>query len=151
MRAALTAAGLSPSRHWTNEELLKMLADLWAKTLADLGRSPQMEDLRAYGVPVTWTIYKNRFGGWKKALVAASRTDSEIPKVDPPARRATLSERRRFLVFQRDSYTCRICKASGVKLEVDHIKPYSQGGSNDMDNLQTLCRPCNLGKGKSLQ
>jgi HNH endonuclease len=153
MTAALGAAGLRPSQHWTNEELLKMLADLWAKTLADLGRSPQMEDLRAYGVPVTWAVYKNRFGGWKKALLAASRfTDTgDMPEIDLPARRSTLSVRTRFLVFQRDSFTCRICKVSGVKLELDHVKPYRLGGTDDMDNLQTLCVPCNRGKRNSMQ
>jgi 5-methylcytosine-specific restriction endonuclease McrA len=31
-------------------------------------------------------------------------------------------------------------------LHVDHIKPRSLGGTNDPDNLQTLCRKCNIGK-----
>ncbi|MGI9446309.1 MAG: HNH endonuclease [Pirellulales bacterium] len=32
-------------------------------------------------------------------------------------------------------------------LHVDHITPRSKGGSNDLDNLQALCRACHLGKG----
>ena len=31
-------------------------------------------------------------------------------------------------------------------MEVDHIRPWSQGGSDEMWNLQPLCRPCNRSK-----
>ena len=30
-----------------------------------------------------------------------------------------------------------------MKMEVDHIKPWSQGGSDELWNLQPLCKPCN--------
>lgn len=32
------------------------------------------------------------------------------------------------------------------KMEVDHIKPWSHGGSDDLWNLQPLCKPCNRSK-----
>lgn len=35
----------------------------------------------------------------------------------------------------------------GTKLHVDHIKPFSKGGKTVLENLQTLCFDCNLGKG----
>ena len=31
----------------------------------------------------------------------------------------------KFAVLKRDNFTCQICKRSGLKLEVDHIKPFS--------------------------
>jgi hypothetical protein len=31
-------------------------------------------------------------------------------------------------------------------MEVDHIRPWSQGGSDSIYNLQPLCRPCNRSK-----
>ena len=37
----------------------------------------------------------------------------------------------------------------GNNLEVDHIIPISKGGKTTMDNLQTSCKICNMGK-KSL-
>lgn len=48
----------------------------------------------------------------------------------------------RTLVLRRDRYQCVFCGHNGI-LEVDHIIPWSAGGADDMDNLRTLCRPCN--------
>lgn len=31
-------------------------------------------------------------------------------------------------------------------MEVDHIKPVRDGGTDHLDNLQTLCRPCHFDK-----
>ena len=33
-----------------------------------------------------------------------------------------------------------------MKMEVDHIRPWSQGGSDELWNLQPLCKPCNRNK-----
>ena len=34
-------------------------------------------------------------------------------------------------------------------MQIDHIIPLVVGGSNDIDNLQILCRPCHFSKTKS--
>lgn len=55
----------------------------------------------------------------------------------------------RFDILKRDGYKCRICgrgAEDGVKLEVDHIQPKSNGGKDFADNLWTLCFNCNRGK-----
>lgn len=58
----------------------------------------------------------------------------------------------RYLIFQRDNFTCRICNIKGQRnngnaiLHIDHIIPIIYGGSNDIQNLQTLCRECNIKK-----
>lgn len=61
----------------------------------------------------------------------------------------TITGKTRLDVFERDDYKCQMCGRTvedGVKLHIDHIIPYSKGGSNDMDNLQVLCHECNLAK-----
>lgn len=60
-----------------------------------------------------------------------------------------MTQSTRILVFERDNYTCQICGKTlkdGVKLEVDHIIPVSRGGSDNLNNLQTLCFDCNREK-----
>lgn len=54
----------------------------------------------------------------------------------------------RFEVFKRDSFCCQYCGASApeVLLQIDHIKPVSKGGTNDITNLLTCCAGCNSGK-----
>lgn len=54
----------------------------------------------------------------------------------------------RFEVFKRDAFTCRYCgrQTPDVVLEVDHIVPVCEGGSDDPMNLATSCWDCNRGK-----
>jgi 5-methylcytosine-specific restriction endonuclease McrA len=54
----------------------------------------------------------------------------------------------RKYVFERDKYQCQSCgqTAKETDLSIDHIIPLARGGQNDISNLQTLCRTCNLGK-----
>lgn len=53
----------------------------------------------------------------------------------------------RTLVFQRDNFTCQYCGKRGVKLECDHIFPFSLGGRSTPENLVTACVTCNRSKG----
>lgn len=50
----------------------------------------------------------------------------------------------REYVLTRDNYTCQHCKgkSKNKKLEVHHIVYRSNGGSDDQDNLITLCKSC---------
>ena len=64
-------------------------------------------------------------------------------------KRKTISKKARFEVFKRDSFTCQYCGAAApdAVLHVDHIKPVSKGGDNEIINLITACAGCNGGKG----
>lgn len=161
LRKALQESGLIPVRFMkaTDEELCSVLIELWTQTLEKFGRSPYRKELRDFGFPVSGDTYIRRFGSWNKALSTAAESllassdagdAAEQPAPSASATksqgRKTLSVRKRFFVFKRDHYRCCICGRSGIELEVDHKVPVAQGGSDALDNLQTLCFDCNRGK-----
>lgn len=66
----------------------------------------------------------------------------------------------RLAVFERDNYCCRYCgvfitvhreyhewarRWIGL-IHVDHIIPRCKGGTDNLENLVTACRKCNLTK-----
>jgi hypothetical protein len=63
--------------------------------------------------------------------------------------RTGLSKKLRFEIFKRDEFTCSYCgeKPPRVVLEVDHIVPVVEGGTDEKSNLTTACFDCNRGKG----
>lgn len=60
------------------------------------------------------------------------------------------------IVFERDNYTCQKCGLVGESgnrrgcVQVHHIKPRRDGGTNDIDNLVTLCYDCHKEIGTAL-
>lgn len=92
----------------------------------------------------------------------SQKADKQKPKTKKPVNRSESkpnqdkSKRSRHIplsirvsILHRDGYKCVFCGRSSkqVELEVDHILPFSKGGSNEASNLQTLCFDCNRGKG----
>jgi Restriction endonuclease len=68
-------------------------------------------------------------------------------------KKRTISLKLRFEIFERDGYKCVVCGRSasdGIKLQVDHIHPFSKGGLSEKSNLATLCHECNIGKGNKV-
>lgn len=51
----------------------------------------------------------------------------------------------RTRIFTRDNYRCLQC-GSTENLTIDHIVSVYSGGTDEDNNLQTLCNPCNAGK-----
>jgi 5-methylcytosine-specific restriction protein A len=96
------------------------------------------------------------------ALVADGKTycerhASEEVKWKPDAVRGNRHERgygnawtkRRARILLRDCGLCQVCKRDGrvtVATEVDHRVPKSQGGTDEDDNLQSICNPCHKTK-----
>ena len=63
-----------------------------------------------------------------------------------PTKRKPIPKAVREEVFKRDNYCCVKC-GSTKNLEVDHDESLANGGTDHIDNLQTLCRDCNRRKG----
>jgi hypothetical protein len=111
----------------------------------------------------------DRFGIWKQFEVACAVSEPSPPDkwlrgdlwqmpsrawhewhwqrgIDPAKQRPKIPARIREAVYRRDGYTCLHCGGTD-KLSLDHILPYSHGGADTVENLQTLCTPCNSRKG----
>jgi len=55
----------------------------------------------------------------------------------------------KIAVWHRDAGKCVRCGKTDY-LEFDHVIPFSRGGANSENNIQLLCRRCNLSKGGEL-
>lgn len=168
--AAMRRAGLGVSPLYfervPDEDLFKNLEHLWEL----LGRQPRRMDFENRLSRYSYSRYKCRFGTFRKALEAfvssldqeevgndkgVEKSDTGINSFVAATKRhktpRNVSWRLRFMVMRRDDFKCRACGAnpalkSGTILVVDHIVPWVDGGETIMDNLQTLCEPCNGGK-----
>lgn len=154
---ALFAAGLeiTSERDIADERLFENLMRLWEH----YGRQPRFRELARPPSVISSGPYQRRFRSWMNALeqfvAYANAQDARppIPSEVTTGRRTGRdpSLRLRFRVMKRDNFSCRACGASpalqpGLMLHVDHIKAWSLGGETVEENLQTLCKPCNLGK-----
>lgn len=53
----------------------------------------------------------------------------------------------RRVVLGRDGGRCVLC-GSVERLEVDHVRPVSIGGTNSLNNIRTLCKSCHVQKSR---
>lgn len=161
---ALEKAGLEKTRTPMNlpeEELFESLEEIWTK----LGRQPRYAEVQKPLSKYSVGTYENRFGTWRKALEAfvafvnneerASSEEAiknvEIESVTRHKTKRGINWRLRFIVMRRDNFKCKSCGRSpatdpSIVLHVDHIKAWANGGETVLENLQTLCSKCNIGK-----
>ena len=59
-----------------------------------------------------------------------------------------ISAHTKKMVFEKYNYQCNYC-GDIDDLHIDHIFPFSKYRDNSFENLQILCRDCNLKKGNS--
>lgn len=62
-------------------------------------------------------------------------------------------------VLKRDGFVCQlnidgVCASRGEplpadQLEIDHIRECAYGGSDDLENLRVVCRPCHRRRGRT--
>lgn len=72
--------------------------------------------------------------------------------IDPEGRRESLPPTLRALVIARDGLICQLCfePVDEGDVHIDHIKPWSKGGTHTLGNLQVTHSTCNLRKGARL-
>ena len=66
-----------------------------------------------------------------------------------PTERVTWPQGLKQRLMRRQDNTCVYCgyRRTAASMDIDHIIPVVRGGSNNEDNLQVICRPCNQRKG----
>ncbi|MDD5327872.1 MAG: HNH endonuclease [Phycisphaerae bacterium] len=162
---AIEKAGFKATRQQlkgvAEEELFENLEEVWVK----LGRQPRWREMRSSISKYGPNRYGRYFGSWQKALekfvvyvnkegTISSEAGIKSLKIGPTTKHRTsrtINWRLRFLVMRRDDFKCKICGTSpaikpGTTLHVDHIKAWTKGGETALENLQTLCKRCNIGK-----
>ncbi len=75
----------------------------------------------------------------------------EIEPITKHKTSRSINWRLRFIVMRRDNFKCKNCGRSpaidsSIVLHVDHVKAWTNGGETFLENLQTLCSKCNIGK-----
>lgn len=170
---ALKAAGIlsSQNRKITESDLFENILTVWTH----YGRQPKSSEMNRKPSIISNATYIDKFGGWIKALYAfeifvnKNQQENEEEKTTTPEIISTQLLRAdielkpedkhkvpiglRYQVFVRDRFRCVKCGRSpateliNLTLHADHIIPFSKGGKTVIDNLQTTCSDCNLGKG----
>ena len=78
-------------------------------------------------------------------LIEQKREENNLNE-KPAHKRKIITKSLALKTFDRDGYMCLVCK-SRKNLTADHVIPVSKGGKTELNNLQTLCQPCNSKKG----
>lgn len=152
------------NQKYNHDDMMSELRRIWNL----VGQRPSRDEWERNNPKISYITYVRRYGGWKNACTqlledkeSQSRSSSLSQKVEKPIRNnkvrnksnnsRNISLKVRLKVLSRDNFRCVYCGSSpvtsvGTKLHIDHIKPFSEGGENSINNLQTLCEECNLGK-----
>jgi Homing endonuclease associated repeat/HNH endonuclease len=160
----LDLAGLQKTRSSLNiseEELFQNLEEVWTK----LGKQPRYTEMQKPLSKYSAGTYDNHFGGWRNALekfvVYVNNEENTVSeqtvknlKIELDSKHKTsrtINWRLRFIVMRRDNFKCKNCGRSpatdpSIILHVDHMKAWANGGETVLENLQTLCSKCNIGK-----
>jgi hypothetical protein len=169
---ALNSIGITLKQHKANrkqindKDLFIELGRIWS----NIGHRPSKAEWEASDAKYSYSTYKYRFGGWRNACAgfidffSGELPEEEIGRLEETIEKITVNtflhpEKMRYIplkvrlkVFQRDNFKCVFCGKSpathpGSVLHVDHIKPFAKAGKTELNNLQTLCKECNWGKG----
>jgi len=165
--------GLKRTRRNTSEkEIFQEMERIWLT----LEHRPSRSEWTLSEPKMSYDTVYRHFGGWinacrkfieyktgteikdeeiqnEKKSRNTTKKNKESLKINIRSRSVSLNMRMK--VLNRDNFRCVLCGRSPAthldcKLHVDHKIPFSKGGDNTEDNLQTLCEKCNLGKSNDI-
>ncbi len=102
--------------------------------------------------PVPWEdVLPEKITESKTPKIALKSEESKRKIIKPEDRRG-INLSLRYKVLSRDNFKCVRCGRSpatcvGIVLHVDHKDPFSKTGKTTLENLETKCSDCNIGKG----
>jgi len=105
----------------------------------------EIDDGRA---TLIWEPLPGRKGHFSLCYECLARLNNQYnPILEPTIEitRVLIPENLRNEIYERDGHKCVKCSNS-ENLQLDHIIPFSKGGKTEKNNLQTLCKVCNLRK-----
>ncbi|MCX6748036.1 MAG: HNH endonuclease [Candidatus Pacearchaeota archaeon] len=138
------------------EELLekykeeKMQRDLKEKVNKFVEKAKEMEmyDVTSAHIKNIAVELGEDTSGILNQLQNAVSTQLRLHSGNKEKRKRDLTKSIKIEVLKRDNYVCQECgKGKSEGLHVHHITPHSLGGTDEMDNLITLCRSCNASIG----
>lgn len=94
-------------------------------------------------IPATSEVVTDLLAMWERDEVENGVRLGERHPVVRSGQRDLISRELRRLIWHRDGGRCQICGAGRVLVQLDHIIPWSAGGSDRSSNLRLLCAPCN--------
>lgn len=158
----------APNRIFSDKELFDEMERVWQI----VGQRPSRTEWEMSKPKIAYQTYKQRFNGWTNACLKfiEYKMGGEIladnfvlpDPIERGAKKVNKAEyghansrniplSLRLQVLSRDNFRCTYCGKSpatnlGTVLHIDHILAFSKGGTSVLENLQTLCEECNLGK-----
>ena len=157
------------------DELLEYFSKVinWVKDTFDV-RNANSEKYRKEMRSVDWNdLYKKYHGNTYNSKVLEDKTSElmaneevtdkkgiyeyvlsgENPEVARKLSKRTFSQRDKRTVYERQKGYCAICGEYHPieEMAADHIKPWWNGGTTTIDNLQMVCKKCNSRKGGMIE
>lgn len=143
---------------YSNDELLQFFEELWRWRK----QAPSLLGFKKYrdehGKYISPDVIRRRFGDYKRfcknfsdyKLNLISKNEL-LNKSSPDKARKPISDSIRHKLIHAASSRCALCGKSpktdtSIHLEIDHITPFSKGGTNQIENLRVLCNLCNRGR-----
>jgi 5-methylcytosine-specific restriction endonuclease McrA len=126
-----------------NLELDEEAEKLWSEVKANLAHQSFGCELKAFKI-----LMMNHLKHQQKLNQETRRNVSRLTKVNgkQSVHIRTIPKAMRREIKTRDGHSCKNC-GSKYALQIEHKLPYAKGGTSDLQNLELLCRNCNVNRG----